>query len=98
MCIVKCTDNGLEIANVEWRVWKGNIVSKRISLKMKNDEQDVSVYHRDTTCRWIKLKQSEDIHGFQHNIYGGFVSICPGIFVAGKDKATFSRFCYKGFE
>lgn len=48
--------------------------------------------------KWIKLEQSEDISGFQHNIFGGFLSVRPGIFVMGKGKVSFNYFHYRGLE
>lgn len=71
---------------------------RRITLKMRNNRQDASAYYIDTDGKWVKLEQSEDISGFQHNVYGGFVSVRPGIFAAGKGKATFSGFRYRELE
>jgi xylan 1,4-beta-xylosidase len=68
---------------------------KRIKLRMRNDRQDASAYYLDPDGKWIKLEQSEDISGFQHNIYGGFVSVRPGIFVMGEGKASFNYFRYR---
>lgn len=65
---------------------------------MKNDRQDVSAYYLDAGGKWVKLEQSEHISGFQHNVFDGFLSVRPGIFAAGKGKATFSCFRYRGLE
>lgn len=65
---------------------------------MRNDRQDASTYYIDADSKWIKLEQSEDISGFQHNIFGGFLSVRPGIFVVGKGKASFNYFHYRGLE
>ncbi len=71
---------------------------KRVRLRLRNDRQDASAYYRDATGKWIKLERSDDISGFQHNMYGGFISIRPGLFVAGQGKATFTSFQYRGFR
>jgi len=68
---------------------------KRIKLRLRNDHQDASAYYQDTEGRWVKLERSDDISGLQHNVYGGFLSIRPGIFAAGQDTATFTYFRYR---
>jgi len=71
---------------------------KHIKLRMKNDSQDASAYYLDPDGKWIKLEQSEDISGFQHNIFGGFLSVRPGIFAVGNGNASFNYFHYRGLE
>lgn len=66
----------------------------RIRLKIKNDRQDVSYYYAGPNGEWIKLERSDDISGFQHNIFGGFSSVRPGFFVTGNGKARFEYFRY----
>ncbi len=67
----------------------------RIRLKIKNDRQDASYYYAAPGATWIKLERSDDVSGFQHNVYGGFSSIRPGFFVTGTGKARFEYFRYK---
>jgi xylan 1,4-beta-xylosidase len=67
---------------------------KRISLKITNDRQDVAYYYKDVEGNWIKFMRSDDISGFQHNIFGSFSSVRPGVFVSGKGKARFEYFRY----
>lgn len=71
---------------------------KRVKLKMKNDRQDASFYYAEVDGKWVKLEQSDDISFFQHNIFGGFLSVRPGIFVTGEGKASFSYFKYRSLE
>lgn len=66
----------------------------KIKLKIKNDNQTVSYYYKIEGADWIKLEASEDISGFQDNIYGGFISVRPGLFVLGNSKAIFNKFNY----
>ena len=73
-------------------------ICENLELILKKDRQDVSAYYLDADGKWIKLEQSEDISGFQHNIFGGFLSVHPGIFVVGKGKASFNYFHYRGLE
>jgi beta-xylosidase len=67
-------------------------------LTSNNDRQDASSYYAGADGKWIKLEQSDDISGFQHNIFGGFLSVHPGIFVTGEGKASFSYFKYRSLE
>lgn len=71
---------------------------RRIRLRLRNDRQDASAYYQDAKGGWVKLERSDDISGLQHNVYGGFISVRPGIFVAGKGKATFTYFKYRGLD
>ena len=71
---------------------------KRIRLKIKNDRQDASYYYANPDGVWIKLERSDDISGFQHNIFGGFSSIRPGFYVTGTGKARFEYFRYTSLE
>ena len=67
---------------------------KRIRLKIKNDRQDASYYYASPDGEWIKLERSDDISGFQHNIFGRHSSIRPGFYVTGNGKARFEYFRY----
>jgi xylan 1,4-beta-xylosidase len=68
----------------------------RIRLKIRNDRQDASFYYAAVQDEsWTKLERSDDVSGFQHNVYGSFSSIRPGFFVTGDGKARFEYFRYK---
>jgi xylan 1,4-beta-xylosidase len=67
---------------------------KHIRLKIKNDRQDASYYYASPEGEWIKLERSDDISGFQHNIFGSFSSVRPGFYASGKGKARFEYFRY----
>jgi len=67
---------------------------KRIRLKIKNDRQDASYYYATPDGEWIKLERSDDISGFQHNIFGSFSSVRPGFYATGNGKARFEYFRY----
>lgn len=71
---------------------------KRIRLKIKNDRQDASYYYASPDGDWIKLERSDDISGFQHNIFGQHSSIRPGFYVTGTGTARFEYFRYKALD
>jgi len=71
---------------------------KRIRLKLVNHRQDASYYFSEPGGGWRKIEYSDDISGFQHNFYGGFISVRPGIYAAGEGKAVFNYFRYRSIE
>jgi beta-xylosidase len=76
----------------------GPYPEKRIRLKIKNDRQDASYYYASPDGEWIKLERSDDISGFQHNIFGGHSSLRPGMYSTGNGKARFEYFRYTVLE
>lgn len=59
-------------------------VGNTCRLTSDNHRQDASAYHAATGGGWNKMQRSDDISGFQHNVFGGFVSVRPGIFTIGQ--------------
>jgi beta-xylosidase len=64
-------------------------------LKILNDENEISFYYSPDSKTWKKIERSIDATGFNHNIFGGFMSLRAGIFVFGKGKVVFDNFKYK---
>jgi len=69
---------------------------KRIRFRIINKNQDVTFFYADTNGEWVKFDRSGDISGFQHNVFGDFLSVRPGLFVSGKGTAKFEYFNYRG--
>ena len=70
----------------------------RVKLKIRNNHQSSSYYYSGEDGVWKKLKRADDVSGFQINVYGGFLSLRPGIYTAGTGKARFLYFRYRGLE
>ena len=60
--------------------------------------------HYEVVCQfqrpgepWKKLPRADalDVSGYQHNTFGGFLSLRPGIFACGKGEVKFRNFTYK---
>ena len=63
-------------------------------LRIRNDENEISFYCSADGNNWKKLERSIDASGFNHNVFGGFMSLRAGIFVYGKGKCVFDNFKY----
>jgi beta-xylosidase len=71
-----------------------NEIGKHGYLKILNDENEISFYYSSDGKTWKKVERSIDATGFNHNVFGGFMSLRAGIFVFGKGKAAFDNFRY----
>ena len=72
----------------------GAISANAITLKVRKKRGVVSYFYDDGKG-FVKLPVSDDVSGFHHNVYGGFLSLRPGMFCAGKAIAIFSAFSIK---
>jgi beta-xylosidase len=71
-----------------------NEIGKHGYLKIRNDENEISFYFSSDGKTWKKVERSIDASGFNHNVFGGFMSLRAGIFVFGKGKVVFDNFRY----
>jgi xylan 1,4-beta-xylosidase len=72
-----------------------NDIGKHGYLKIRNDENEISFYFSSDGNTWEKVERSIDATGFNHNVFGGFMSLRAGIFVFGKGRVVFDNFKYK---
>jgi beta-xylosidase len=71
-----------------------NEIGKHGYLKILNDENEISFYYSADGKTWKKVERSIDASGFNHNVFGGFMSLRAGIFVFGKGKVVYDNFKY----
>lgn len=64
-------------------------------LRILNDENEISFYYSTDGVSWEKLERTIDATGFNHNIFGGFMSLRAGLFAFGEGKIIFDNFIYK---
>ena len=64
-------------------------------LRILNDENEISFYYGTDGKTWHKLERTIDATGFNHNVFGGFMSLRAGLFAFGKGKVKFKNFTYK---
>ncbi|WP_100406463.1 family 43 glycosylhydrolase [Bacillus solitudinis] len=66
-----------------------------IKLLIKNIDNIVSFYYKETEGDWVKYDKVIDCSGFHHNTFGGFLSLRIGIDTIGQGKAKFKHFQYR---
>jgi xylan 1,4-beta-xylosidase len=64
-------------------------------LRILNDENEVSFYYSDNGKDWERVERTIDATGFNHNVFGGFMSLRAGIFAFGEGKVVFDNFVYR---
>jgi beta-xylosidase len=63
-------------------------------LRILNDENEVSFYYSTNGKDWVGVERTLYVAGFNHNVFGGFMSLRAGIYAFGKGKALFDNFKY----
>ena len=63
-------------------------------LRILNDENEISFYYSNDGKAWNRLERSIDATGFNHNVFGGFMSLRAGLFAFGEGKVRFDNFIY----
>jgi beta-xylosidase len=64
-------------------------------LRILNDENEVSFYYSNNGKEWTRVERTIDATGFNHNIFGGFMSLRAGIFAFGEGKVVYDNFVYR---
>jgi beta-xylosidase len=69
-----------------------NEFGKHGFLRILNDENEISFYYGSDGKTWNRLERSIDATGFNHNVFGGFMSLRAGLFTFGDGKSRFDNF------
>jgi len=64
-------------------------------LRILNDENEISFYYGKDGKTWNRLERSIDATGFNHNVFGGFMSLRAGLFAFGEGAVRFDNFVYR---
>ena len=80
--------NGAKIRNK-------NSVGKHGFLRILNDGNEVSFYYGKDGKSWTRIERSLDATGYNHNVFGEFLSLRAGYFAFGKGKVIFDNFIYR---
>jgi beta-xylosidase len=64
-------------------------------LRILNDENEVSFYFSADGKEWTRVERSLDATGYNHNVFGEFLSLRAGFFAFGNGKAVFDNFIYR---
>ncbi len=77
------------------KIREKNLLGKHGFLRILNDDNEVSFYFSPDGKTWNRVERSLDITGYNHNVFGQFLSLRAGLFAFGKGKAKFNNFIYK---
>jgi xylan 1,4-beta-xylosidase len=72
----------------------GPASSKRMQLRLVNDENVVTFFYSTDGKSW-KKERSFEVAGYNHNVADGFLSLRPGVFAAGSGRAVFRNLSYR---
>jgi beta-xylosidase len=76
-----------------------HVDARRARLRIHNDHQELDFYWRLPGGPWVKVRESFECSGWQHNTLGGFLSLRAGVFVTGDSgEGIFRQFVYEGLE
>ena len=64
-------------------------------LRILNDGNEVSFYFSPDGKEWTRVERTIWAAGFNHNMFGMFLSLRPGLFAFGDGKVQFDNFVYK---
>jgi xylan 1,4-beta-xylosidase len=64
-------------------------------LRILNEENEVSFYISADGKTWTRADRSLDATGYNHNVFGEFLSLRAGLFAFGNGKVVFDNFIYK---
>ena len=77
------------------KIRTNNLVGKHGFLRILNDENEISFYFSGDGKMWSRLERTIDATGFNHNVFGGFMSLRAGLFAFGEGKVVFDNFVYR---
>jgi len=72
-----------------------NLLGNHGFLRILNDENEVSFYFSADGIKWTRVERSLDATGYNHNVFGEFLSLRAGLFAFGKGKVIFDNFSYR---
>jgi beta-xylosidase len=80
------------------KIREKNMFGNHGFLRILNDENEVSFYYSSDGKTWNRLERSINATGFNHNVFGGFMSLRAGLFAFGEGKVVFDNFIYKNYK
>ncbi|WP_066774843.1 family 43 glycosylhydrolase [Sphingomonas sp. CCH5-D11] len=73
------------------------IDTRRLFLRLVNDEEVVTFYHSRDGRTWTK-ERSVEVAGYNHNVADGFLSLRPGLYATEGGTAVFRNLTYRALE
>jgi len=72
-----------------------NVSGNHGYLRILNDDNEVSFYFSTNGNSWTRIERTIDATGYNHNVFGEFLSLRPGLFAFRKGEVKFDNFIYK---
>jgi len=73
-------------------------LGNKIRLRIRNLEHQVSYFFLEPGKDWTMYEASSEVSTYNHNAFGGFMSLRAGLFSTGKGTVRFSYFKYTGLD
>jgi xylan 1,4-beta-xylosidase len=70
----------------------------KLRLRVTNDRHIVTYHWSDDGKTWNKYDVQMEVSGYHHNVAGDFLSLRPGIYVAGAGEARFSNLRFRALN
>ena len=67
-------------------------------LRILNDENEVNFYFSAESNGWERVERSIEASGFNHNVFGEFLSLRAGLISFGKGEVTYDNFVYRKLD
>ena len=77
------------------KIREENLLGNHGYLKILNDDNEISFYFSADGKAWTRVERSLDATGYNHNVFGEFLSLRAGLFAFGKGKVIFDKFIYR---
>ncbi len=80
------------------KISEKNTLGNHGYLRILNDENEVSFYFSKDAQNWTRVERSIESSGFNHNVFGEFLSLRAGLFAFGEGNVTFDNFVYNKLD
>ncbi|MBD0823751.1 family 43 glycosylhydrolase [Aestuariibaculum marinum] len=77
------------------KISEPNTLGNHGFLRILNEENEVSFYFSQDGKQWSRVERSIESSGFNHNVFGEFLSLRAGLFAFGEGDVIFDNFIYK---
>jgi len=70
--------------------------TSRVRFKVSKTDNIVTWFHSyDDGLTWFRNEMRMEVSGLHHNVFGGFLSLRVGVYVAGEGRAVLRDFRYR---
>ncbi|WP_321285890.1 family 43 glycosylhydrolase [uncultured Sunxiuqinia sp.] len=76
------------------KIREENTLGNHGYLRILFDENEVSFYFSADGQQWNRVERTLEVSGFNHNVFGEFLSLRAGLYAFGKGQVRFDNFIY----